>query len=45
MMRLHAFFWAHAGIHIQILHEMCRETLNPYIGTVTSNSNLHFVCV
>ena len=39
-MRLQTFFVAHTGIHIPTLHEMCRETLNPHIGTVTSNSNL-----
>ena len=39
-MRLEIFFVAHTGIHIPTLHEMCRETLNPHIGTVTSNSNL-----
>ena len=44
-MRLQTFFEAHTGIHIQTLHEMCRETLNPHIGTVTSNSNLQTFCI
>ena len=39
-MRLQTFFVAHTGIHIPTLHETCRETLNPHIGTVTSNLNL-----
>ena len=39
-MRLQTIFVAHTGIHISTLHEMCRETLNPHIGTVTCNSNL-----
>ena len=34
-MRLQTFFVAHTGIHIPTLHEMCRETLNPHIGTGT----------
>ena len=33
------------GIQIPTLHGMCRETLNPHIGTVTSNSNLQIVFV
>ena len=33
----------HTGIQISMLHEMCRETLNPYIGTVTFNSNVQIV--
>ena len=45
MMRLQAFFVVHTGIQIPTLHEMCRETLNPHIGTVTSNSNLQIVFV
>ena len=36
-------FVAHTGIQIPILHEMCREILNPHIGMVTSNSNLQIV--
>ena len=39
-MRLQTFFVAHTGIHIPTLHETCKDTLNPHIGTVTSNSNL-----
>ena len=39
-MRLQTFFVPHTGIHIPTLHEMRRETLNPHIATVTSNSNL-----
>ena len=35
----------HTGIHVPTLHEMCRETLNPLIGTGTSNLNMHFVFV
>ena len=31
------------GIQIPTLHEMCRETLNPHISMVTSNSNLQIV--
>ena len=42
MMHLHAFFVAHTGIHIPTLHE-CRETLNPHIGTGTSNLNMQVV--
>ena len=45
MMRLQAFLVAHTGIQISTLHEMCRETLNPNIGTGTSNSNLQIVFV
>ena len=45
MMRLKAFFLAHTGIHIPTLHEMCRETLNPHIGTGTSNLNVQIVFV
>ena len=45
MMRLQAFFVARTGIIIPTLHEMYRETLNPHIGTVTSNSNLQIVFV
>ena len=37
VMRLQTFFVAHTGIHIPTLHEMYRETLNPHIGTFTSN--------
>ena len=36
---------ARTGIHIPILHEMCRETLNPHIGTSTSNLNAQAVFV
>ena len=36
-------FVAHTGIHIPTLHEMCRETLNPHIGTGTSNLNVQVV--
>ena len=39
-MRLQTFFVAQTGIHIPRLHEMCRETLNPHIGTGTSNLNV-----
>ena len=39
-MRLQTFFMAHTVIHIPTLHEMCRETLNPHIGTGTSNLNV-----
>ena len=45
MMRLKAFFLAHTGIHIPTLHEVCRETLNPHIGTGTSNLNVQVVFV
>ena len=45
MMHLQAFFVAHTGIHISTLHEMCRETLNPHIGTSTSNLNVQVVFV
>ena len=38
-------FVAHTGIHIPTLHEMCRETLNPHIGTGTSNFNVQVVVV
>ena len=31
-------FVAHTGLQIPILDGMCRETLNPNIGTVTSKS-------
>ena len=45
MMHLQACFMVQTGIqiHVPTLHEMCRETLNPHIGTVTSNSNLQIV--
>ena len=36
---------AHTGIHIQTLHEMCRETLNHHIGTGTSNLNVQVVFI
>ena len=36
-MPLQAFFVGRTGIHISTLHEMCRETLNPHIGTGASN--------
>ena len=39
------FFVAHTGIHIPTLHEMCRETLNPHIGTDTSYLNVQFFFV
>ena len=45
MMRSQTFFMTHTGIQIPVFHEMCRETLNPRIGTVTSNSNLQIVFV
>ena len=45
MMRMQAYFVPQNGIQIPALHEMCRETLNPHIGTVTSNSNLQTVFV
>ena len=38
-------FVAYTGIHIPTLHEMFRETLNPHIGTDTSNLNVHVVFV
>ena len=44
-MRLQTFFVASTGIHIPTLHEMCRETLNPQIGTGTSNLNIQVVFV
>ena len=34
---------AHTGIHIPTLHEMCRETLNPHIGTSNLNVQVVFV--
>ena len=34
------FLWRILGIHIPTSHEMWRETLNPHINTVTSNSYL-----
>ena len=37
MMRLQAFFVARTGIYIPTLHEVCRETLNPHIGTGASS--------
>ena len=43
VMRLQAFFVAHTEIQMPTLHEICRETLNPHIGTVTPNSNLQIV--
>ena len=36
---------AHTVKQIHTLHEMCCKTLNPHIGTVTSNSNLQIVFV
>ena len=45
MMCLQAFFVACTGIHIPTLHEMCRESLNPHMGTVTSDSNLQIVFI
>ena len=44
-MRLQTFFVAPTGIHIPTLQEMCRETLNPHIGTATSNLNVQVVFV
>ena len=38
-------FVAHTGIQKPALHEMCRETLNPHIDMVTSDSNLQIVFV
>ena len=38
-------FVAHTGIHILTLYERCRETLNPHIGTGTSNLNVQVVFV
>ena len=32
-MHLRAFFVEGTGLHIPTLHEMCRETLIPHIGT------------
>ena len=45
MMRSQTFFMTHTGIQIPTLHKMCRNTLNPRIDTVTSNSNLQIVFV
>ena len=45
VMRLQTFLVAHTGIHIPTLHEMCRETLNPHIGTGTSNLNVQVAFV
>ena len=45
MMRLQAYFVAHTGKQIPTLLEMCRKTLNPHIGTDTSNSNVQIVFV
>ena len=42
-MRLQTFFVAHTRMHIPRLHEMCSETLNPHIGTGTSNLNIQVV--
>ena len=42
MMHLQAFFVARTWIHIPLLHEMWRETLNPHIGMVTSSLNVFF---
>ena len=39
-MCLQTFFVAHTGIHIPTLYGMCRDTLNPHIGTGTSNLNV-----
>ena len=44
-MRLQTFFVAQTRIHIPTLHEMCRETLNPHIGTGTSYLNVQVVFV
>ena len=44
-MRLQTFFVAHTRIHIPTLHEMCREALNPHIGTGTSYLNVQVVFV
>ena len=38
-------FMERTGTHIPTLHEMCRETLNPHIGTSTSNLNVQVVFV
>ena len=38
-------FVAHTAIHIPTLHEMSRETLNPHIGTGTSNLTVQVVFV
>ena len=46
VMRLQAFFVEHTGIQIPTLHiKMLRETLNPHIGTVTSNSNFYYIVI
>ena len=45
MMHLQAFFVACTRIQIPTLHEILRETLNPHIGTGTSNLNLQVVFV
>ena len=45
LMRLQAFFVARTGIHIPILHEMCRKTLNAHIGTGTLNLNMQAVFI
>ena len=44
-MRLQEYFVARTGIHIPILHEMCKKTLNPHIGTGSSNLNVQVVFV
>ena len=41
-MRLQTFF---SGAYWPTLHKMCRETLNPHIGTGTSNLNVQVVFV
>ena len=38
-------FVACAGIQIPTLHEKCRETLNPHVGTGTSTLNMQVVFV
>ena len=43
MKRVQAFFAAHTGIQISTLHEMCRENLNPHIGTGTTNVNVQII--
>ena len=45
MMRVQAFSVACTGIHLPTLHEICRKTLNPLIGTGTSNLNEQVVFV
>ena len=45
MIGLQIFFVMRTGIQLPTLHDVCRETLNPHISLVTSNSNLQIVFV